>query len=36
MIGIGDGEEYGQLHTAEYEFPDDILEKAVDIFYAII
>ncbi len=36
MVGIGDGEKYEQLHTAEYEFPDDILEKAVDIFYTFI
>lgn len=36
MIGIGDGEEYEQLHTAKYEFPDDIMERAIDTFYSFI
>lgn len=36
MIGIGNGEESEQLHTAEYEFSDDILERAVDTFYTFI
>lgn len=35
FLGIGDGEDYPQLHTAEYEFPDEITETAVELFYAI-
>jgi len=36
MIGIGDGENHAQLHTADYEYPDDIMERAVDVFYSLI
>ena len=35
FFGIGDGEEYPQLHTAEYEFPDEILAIAVKLLFAI-
>ena len=35
MLGIGDGLLHPQLHTAEYNFPDNIIEKGVDIFYEI-
>ena len=35
FFGIGDGEDYPQLHTAEYEFSDEITETAAELFYAI-
>ncbi len=35
FFGIGDGEEYPQLHTAEYEFPDEIIDVATEIFLTI-
>ncbi len=36
FVGIGDGEEYPQLHTQEYQFPDEIIETAVTLFAAIL
>lgn len=36
FFGIGDGEDYAGLHTENYEFPDEILERAVEVFSAII
>lgn len=36
FFGIGDGEEYAGLHTENYEFPDAILERAIETFGAII
>ena len=36
MLYIGNGEQYPALHTAEYDFNDRILEKAVDLFAALI
>lgn len=35
FFGIGDGEEYAQLHTEQFEFPDAIIEKAVTVFEKI-
>ncbi|NSE52516.1 amidohydrolase [Coprococcus eutactus] len=32
FFGIGDGEDYVQLHTEHFEFPDSILETAVTMF----
>ncbi len=32
FFGIGCGEEYSQLHTAEYDFPDSIIPVALDMF----
>lgn len=32
FVGIGDGEDHPQLHTQEYQFPDEILETAVMLF----
>ena len=29
---IGNGEDYPQLHTVEYDFPDEIMETAVEVF----
>ena len=36
MFYIGNGEQYSALHTAEYDFNDRILEKAVDLFAALV
>lgn len=36
MFYIGNGEDYAPLHTAEYDFRDDILETAVDMFLGIL
>ena len=36
FFGIGDGEEYAQLHTADYEFPDAIIETGMAMFAALI
>lgn len=33
---IGNGEDHPQLHTAEYDFNDGILERAVDLFFALL
>ena len=35
FFGMGDGEEYPQLHTAEYEFPDEIIEDAIMLFFTL-
>lgn len=36
FFGIGDGENYPQLHTAEYEFPDEIIDEAAEVFLALV
>lgn len=36
FFGIGDGEDHPQLHTAEYEFPDEIIESAAKVFEMLI
>ena len=36
FFGIGDGEEHAQLHTADYEFPDAIIETGIAMFAALI
>lgn len=36
MFGIGSGLNHPQLHTAEYDFPDDIIETASKFLYLII
>ena len=35
FFGVGDGETYAQLHTAGYEFPDEIVETAVKMFVGL-
>lgn len=35
MFGLGDGKLQPQLHTADYDFPDNIIKTGVDIFYNI-
>lgn len=36
FFGIGDGEEHAQLHTADYEFPDAIIDTGIQMFLALI
>lgn len=36
FFGIGDGEEYPQLHTESYEFPDEIIPAAIQMFLALL
>lgn len=36
FFGIGDGEEHAQLHTADYEFPDAIIETGMAMFATLI
>ena len=33
---IGNGEDHPQLHTAGYDFNDGILERAADLFFALL
>ncbi len=33
---IGNGEEYPALHTKEYDFPDDVLEYAAEMFLELL
>jgi len=35
FFGIGDGEAHAQLHTVNYEFPDEIIETALKMFSEI-
>ena len=34
-FGIGSGIDQPQLHNPDYDFPDDIIESGINIFYAI-
>ena len=36
FFGIGDGEDHVQLHTEQYEFPDEIIETAVRMFGGLV
>lgn len=36
FFGIGDGKDHAQLHMAEYEFPDAIIETGIQMFLALI
>lgn len=33
IFGIGSGESHSQLHTVDYDFPDEILKTAITMFY---
>lgn len=35
FFGVGDGEDHSQLHTAGFEFPDEIIETAVKMFVGL-
>lgn len=34
-FGLGSGKNQPQLHNPDYDFPDDIIESGINIFYAI-
>lgn len=36
MVYVGNGEEYPQIHTDRYDFPDKILETIVELFKHIL
>lgn len=36
FFGIGDGEAHPQLHTEHYEFPDEIIPTAIQMFLCIV
>ena len=36
FFGIGDGEDYAGLHTENYEFPDAIIDRAIEVFGSIV
>ncbi len=35
MFGIGAGENYPALHNADYDFPDELIDQGISIFYGI-
>lgn len=35
FFGVGDGGDYAQLHTAGFEFPDEIIEIAIKMFVGL-
>jgi len=35
IFGIGSGEDHPQLHNEDFNFPDEIIETAINIFYKI-
>ncbi len=36
MFGIGAGENWPSLHNPDYDFPDEIIETATNVFYQVI
>jgi amidohydrolase len=36
LFGLGAGENHSQLHNPDYDFPDEIIETGIRIFYEII
>lgn len=36
MFGIGSGLDCPALHNPDYDFPDEILPTAVNVFYGIV
>jgi amidohydrolase len=35
LIGLGAGPDHAQLHNPEYDFPDDIIDTGINLFYSI-
>jgi metal-dependent amidase/aminoacylase/carboxypeptidase family protein len=35
MFGLGSGENVPALHNPDYDFPDEIIQAGIDIFYNI-
>lgn len=36
MFGLGSGEEHAELHHPDYDFPDDLIEPAAQLFFRLI
>lgn len=36
FFGIGAGEEHPPLHTENYEYPDRLLQSAMEVFYKLM
>ena len=36
MFGIGSGEHHSELHHPDYDFPDDLIEPAAQLFFSLI
>jgi metal-dependent amidase/aminoacylase/carboxypeptidase family protein len=34
-FGLGSGKNQPQLHNPEFDFPDDIIETGINLFYSI-
>jgi len=34
-FGLGSGKEQAQLHNPDFDFPDDIIETGINLFYDI-
>ena len=35
MFGLGSGEEHAELHHPDYDFPDDLIEPAAQLFFCL-
>ena len=35
MFGIGSGEIHAELHHPDYDFPDDLIEPAAQLFFRL-
>ncbi|MCF8378611.1 MAG: amidohydrolase [Bacteroidales bacterium] len=35
FFGLGSGKDHPQLHNPDYDFPDDIIESGINMFYSI-
>lgn len=36
LFGLGSGKETSSLHNPDYDFPDEIIQKGMDIFYRLV
>ncbi len=36
LIGIGSGEDHSDLHNPDYDFPDEIIEPAINLFKSVM
>ncbi len=36
LFGLGAGEEHPQLHTGNYDFPDELITKGIDVFHGLV
>jgi amidohydrolase len=35
LFGLGSGEDHPQLHNPDYDFPEEIIDKGIEMFYGI-